>query len=64
MESLLTSHSTYLYNQINFMTSQGAIKVGEPFWRGYDSERKRVIPGGIPYGKVSMHNGNWATPLT
>ena len=30
MESLLTSHSTYLYNQIIFMTSQDARKVGGP----------------------------------
>ena len=37
MESLLTSHSTYLYNQINFMTSQDARKVGGPFI--------------VPYGK-------------
>ena len=29
MESLLTSYSTYLYIQINFMTSQDARKVGE-----------------------------------
>ena len=30
MESLLTSHSTFLFNQMNFMTSQGAIKASVP----------------------------------
>ena len=37
MESLLTSPSTFLYNQINFMTSQDARKVGGPFWTRHDS---------------------------
>ena len=37
MESLLTSHSTFLYNQINFMTSQGAIKASE-------AKRRNTIP--------------------
>ena len=34
---LLTSYSTYIYHQINLMTSQGAIKVGEVIWTRYDS---------------------------
>ena len=35
MGSLLTSHSIYLYNQINFMTSQDGRKVSgkhDPIW--------------------------------
>ena len=43
MESLLTSHSTFLYNQINFMTSQGAIKAGGPNSRNTIPQSSREI---------------------
>ena len=43
MESLLTSHSTYLYNQINFMTSQDARKIGRPIGRVTIPQSSREI---------------------
>ena len=37
MESLLTSHSTFLYNQIKFIANREGRKVGGPFCGGHDS---------------------------
>ena len=52
MESSLTSHSTYLYNQINFMTSQGAIKVFQ-----------RIGPVTIPQSSREIYMYKFTTSL-
>ena len=50
--------NTYLYNQVTYMTSQDARKVGGPFWTRHDSPVlarntiQKVSGATIPYGKV------------